>query len=139
MTQHYLSPRDLVFYKGEDGKIESGGFTVESILLQNRMNSSSQHDNTHISSSSPQLLFKEHGVPSGLCYQTVSKCVHRNGVECYDSEESYERNDKVLDDDIFNTLIKMVEVSERDMKRKTRREANCVKSKQRKTRKLIFM
>ena len=37
MTQHYLSPRDLVFYKGEDGKIESGGFTVESILLQNRM------------------------------------------------------------------------------------------------------
>ena len=136
MTQHYLSPRDLVFYKGEDGKIESGGFTVESILLQNRMNSS-HHDNTHISSSSssPQLLFKEHGVPSGLCYQTVSKCVHRNGIECYDSEESYERNDKVLGDDIFNTLIKMVEVSERDMKRKTRREAKCVKSNQRKTRK----
>lgn len=72
-----LSGNDLVYYK-ENGKIMSGGFDINSILMKQDISPySSLNSNGQTGGSSVANLFKSLAVPSGLLYLHEKKRGHK--------------------------------------------------------------
>ena len=94
---------DMVFNKS-GGKIQSGGFNVESFLM----------GTPNLQTGGGVLeLFKNLAVPAGLAHLPR----HQNaGTSGY-----YKNNDDVIRDDIHERMLKMVEVAPNLRQRKTRR------------------
>jgi len=128
----HLSPNDMVFYKEVDEntneqKIMSGGFSIESLLL-NRGESPMYTSNTSTISTggSVSSIFKNLAVPAGLLYQkNASK--KRNLFQYSEDVQEFEggfKDNAVLSEDIHSQLIKMIEVNDSgktNNERKTRK------------------
>jgi len=111
--QNIIQDHELVF-NNSGGKIQSAGFTVDSILLQKgepaliTRNFGLQSGGGNVAD-----LFKDLAVPAGL--------VSFNRKQYSDNAQSRVQNDdKVVSDDVYEKLLKMVEVGGKKP-RKTRR------------------
>jgi hypothetical protein len=115
---HQLSANDMIFYK-EDDKIMSGGFSIESLLLNKGESpmytaNGSENTNTNIIGGSVSSIFKNLAVPAGLLYQT-NKEKKRQLFEYNEDGQELEggfNNNSVLSEDIHSQLMKMVEVND---------------------------
>jgi len=111
--QNIIQDHELVF-NNSGGKIQSAGFTVDSILLQKgepaliTRNFGLQSGGGNVAD-----LFKDLAVPAGL--------VSFNRKQYSDNAQTRVQNDdKVVSDDVYEKLLKMVEVGGKKP-RKTRR------------------
>jgi hypothetical protein len=111
--EHIIQDHELVFNKS-GGKIQSAGFTVESILLQKgepaliTRNLGAQSGGGSVAD-----LFKDLAVPAGLVTFTRKQ---------FGGESRIQNDDTVIGDDVYEKLLKMVEVEGGSKKqRKTRR------------------
>ena len=127
MSSPILSNEDLTIYK-IDGKIMSGGFSVNSILLNQGLSPTITTLNYDIQKGGKMSnLFENLAVPSFL-YQKKKSTSNGGG------EGSKVINvDEPLDNDIHDKLLKMVEVQSSMKERKTKK--NKVKSTIKKTQK----
>ena len=113
--EHIIQDHELVFNMS-GGKIQSGGFTVESILLQKGEPAlHTRNSGLQIGGGSVADLFKDLAVPAGLA--SFSK--KQFGGDDY---SRIQNDDTVVSDDVHEKLLKMVEVEGGSKKlRKTRR------------------
>jgi hypothetical protein len=101
---------DLIFYKGINGNIMSGGYDVESHMLRNGL-----------------------AVPAGLYYITQPQSKPKNMAQ-----HSYDKEHTPLSDDIFDKLYEMIEYNDKK-KRKTKKQNLSVDKKHKKTKKQSFL
>ena len=135
-----LKNNDLIFYKNDGGNIMSGGYDVESHMLQNgispmrTLNFEQNEQNggkekkekkeTKISNG-----FENLAVPAGLYY--ISQPQSKGN---YKEQNSYNKEHTALPDDIFDKLYEMIEYADKK-KRKTKKHFVNVTKKQKKTKK----
>ena len=142
---HQLSANDMIFYKEKDGdkeKIMSGGFSIESLLLNNGdslMYTANGSETTNITGGSVSSIFKNLAVPAGLLYQT-NKEKKRKLFEYNEDDQELAggfNNNSVLSEDIHSQLMKMVEVNDsgktvRERKTRKHRVSTPAKEKEKK-------
>lgn len=123
MYMSTLSPEDLVYYE-KDGKIMSGGYAIESLLMKGKIAPMSTA-NTHTQKGgSVSSIFKNMAVPAGLLLLQQ---------EVKNKQYDYKNNEHV-EDDLHDKLLDLISPEEKKtFSIKTRR--NKPKIKQRKTRK----
>lgn len=128
--QHIIQDHELVFNKS-GGKIQSAGFTVDSILLQKgepalyTRNLGAQRGGGSVAD-----LFKDLAVPAGL----VSFNRKQFGG---DDQSKVKNDDSVVSDDVYEKLLKMVEVEGGAKKPRKTRRSNIVSNGKTKKQKLI--
>jgi hypothetical protein len=112
-----LLQNDLIFYKNTEGVIMSGGYNVESHMLQNgispmrTLNLSQQGGKDDKMSNN----FSNMAVPAGLYYITQQNPNKRNKEQM-----NYSKEHKELPDSIFDSLYEMIEYHDKK-KRKTKK------------------
>ena len=130
---------DLVFYKNSAGDIMSGGYNVESHMLQKGISpmqtfnlSQNGGKDDKVSSS-----FENLAIPAGLYYITQPKSKNNK----YKDQKTYNKEHTPLSDDIFDKLFEMIEYDDK-RKRKTKKQqihidhnSKSNKTKQNKTKK----
>jgi hypothetical protein len=104
----YLGSDDFIFYK-ENGKIISGGYTVNSILLNSGISPMQTNNIGNQTGGKVSSVFENLAVPAGLFYAHPKQFVGEDEIK--DLPNGHE----TLPDDIHDTLFKLVEV---DKKRK---------------------
>ena len=125
IEEHIIQDHELVFNKS-GGKIQSAGFTVDSILLQkgepalHTRNSGEQRGGGNVAD-----LFKDLAVPAGL----FSFNRKQFGGE---DQSRIQNDDAIISDDVHEKLLKMVEVEGGRRPRKTRRTNNASSGKTKK-------
>lgn len=111
---HQLSANDMIFYN-EEGKIMSGGFSIESLLLRKgespmyTTNSSENKTGGSVSS-----IFKNLAIPAGLLYQSNKEKTRKMFEYNEDIQELHGgfNDNSVLSEDIHSQLMKMIEVND---------------------------
>jgi hypothetical protein len=117
---------DLIFYK-KDGLIMSGGYSVESHMLQNGISpmktfNKSQNggkDDDKVSHNFDNLV-----VPAGLYFITQKK----NTNEPYKEQAHYIKEHKPIADDVFDKLFEMVQYNDKQ-RRKTKKHTTKIANK----------
>lgn len=126
---------DLIFYKNPDGKIMSGGYNVESHMLQKGISPMQTLNVSQYGGKDEKVSssFENMAVPAGLYYITQPN--HKNKEQM-----NYQKEHIALPDDIFDKLYKMIEYDDKK-KRKTRKHISknneTVLKKNKKTKKQI--
>jgi hypothetical protein len=117
---------DMVFFKNSEGAIMSGGYNVESHMLQKGISpmqtlnlSQNGGKDDKVSSS-----FNNLAVPAGLYYITQPASKNKK----YDEQQNYNKEHVPLSDDIFDKLFAMIEYDNKK-KRKTKKHAFQVNNK----------
>ena len=113
-----LQDRDLIFYKN-NGKIMSGGYDVDSHMLQNGfspMRTLNLEQNGGIKTKEKKVSneFENLAVPAGLYYITQGQTKHKE-------QQIYDKEHTPLSDDIFDKLYEMIEYNDKN-KRKTKKQ-----------------
>ena len=106
---------DLIFYKNAEGNIMSGGYNVESHMLQKGI-SPMQTLNLGQNGGKDEKVsssFENMAVPAGLYYITQPNNKNKEQM-------NYKKEHVALSDDIFNKLYEMIEYDDKK-KRKTRK------------------
>jgi len=151
-----FNPIDMIFYTGEEGKVMSGGFSVESLILKNggspmitnnldlNLNGLNVGGGTSDKSvKNISSLFKNMSIPSGLLYQINNekkrKFFHHNEDNANEDNVNKNRDKSVLPEDIHSILIKMIEVDNNKIKheRKSRKPKKSIKNNSKKNSKKI--
>jgi hypothetical protein len=119
---------DLIFYKNEDGAIMSGGYNIESHMLQQDMH---PMKTLNFEQNGGKNKFSDNfhnlAVPAGLYFITQPQARKEKEPMNYGGEHA------PLSDDIFDKLYEMIEYDNK-RKRKTRKHfENTEPSKKRKT------
>jgi len=95
-----LSDKDFVFTKNKNGRLESGGYAVDTILLTSSMNASDTDNNKKMKGGNNMNIFKDLAVPAPFL------CVNRNDNEKYNVDNAMIGG--VLDNDIYDQLLRYV-------------------------------
>jgi hypothetical protein len=125
MYMNYFSSDDLVFYQDkQSGRIMSGGYNINSILLQKGVapmttlnsNSNIQDDDNMLGGTkSVSNIFDNLAVPAGLYYNEQKQRGGSNNIQYSNAEP--------LSEDIHDKLFKLVEVNTKT-KQKTCKNRN---------------
>jgi hypothetical protein len=131
-----LQDRDLIFYKN-NGKIMSGGYDVESHMLQNdispmrtlNIDQDGGKETTNKEDKKVSNEFENLAVPAGLYYisQLQTKSKHKEQPIC-------DKKHTPLSDDIFDKLYEMIEYNDKN-KRKTKKQNLNIDKKHKTTKK----
>jgi len=115
---------DMVFNK-VDGKIQSAGFTIDSILMQ-KGEPALITRNTGIQTGGRSVseLFKDLAVPAGLAHFSRKQL----GGDIAAAKIQNNERDNIVSDDIYERLLKMVELEAGAKPRKTRRAPSATSS-----------
>jgi hypothetical protein len=97
-----MEDTDFILSKSDDGKINSLGFSVNSILLQKGQSPM----NTIGGSIMNKNIFHNMSVPAGLAQFTNSK---QNGKQNGGSDNRERNNNETISEDIYSKLFKMAE------------------------------
>jgi len=142
----HISTNDLVFYQNDDGKIMSGGFSIDSLLLNK--GGSPMYTITKGGGDSNNI-FDGFVVPTGLLYQQPNK---QNKKQFFNYDEHSNNNEflkrgggnsDVLPEDLHTLLLGMIEndrsKNKRERKsRKQRKEVSSNKEKKNSSKKNII-
>jgi hypothetical protein len=128
---------DLIFYKNGDGKIMSGGYSVESRMLEEgispmrtlNLEQDGGREKKGKKEGKVSNGFENLAVPAGLYYITQPQSKTK-----YKEQNSYNKEHSPLSDDIFDKLYEMIEYNDKK-KRKTKKQELNIINKQKKTKK----
>lgn len=131
-----IGPTDLIYHSDSDGKIYSGGFSVNSIMLKEGLSPiltlNNITDKPHQNNISD--LFSDLVIPSWSLYHPEH--IKYNHINQYkDIDNDSDCSDDYIEDDLYNKLLGLVSVSENELRggkkntRKFRSKINKNKSK----------
>lgn len=114
-----ISPNDLIYYSDNEGKIYSGGFSVNSIMIKEGLspimtlnNISSSNQDEKVSS-----LFSDLVIPSWSLYHENKSHNIGNIIKNTKSDDmSDSESDGYISDDLYEKLLGLVSVSEKELK-----------------------
>jgi hypothetical protein len=114
-----LLQNDLIFYKNTDGDIMSGGYNVESHMLQNGISPMKTLNLFQQGGKDDKISsnFENMAVPAGLYYITQQNPNSKNKQY---KQMNYSKEHKELPDTIFDSLYQMIEYDDKK-KRKTKK------------------
>ena len=129
---------DLIFYKDSDGKIMSGGYSVESRMLEEgispmRTLNLEQDGGREKKGKKEEKVsngFENLAVPAGLYYITQPQSKTK-----YKEQNSYNKEHSPLSDDIFDKLYEMIEYNDKKKRKTKKQNLNVDKNKNKSTRK----
>jgi hypothetical protein len=112
-----LLKNDLIFYKNADGNITSGGYNVESHMLQKGISPMQTLNLSQYGGKDDKVSnnFENLAVPAGIYYITQQN--NKKNKE----QMVYKKEHVALPDDIFDKLYTMIEYDDKK-KRKTKRQ-----------------
>jgi hypothetical protein len=115
---------DLIFYKNENGDIMSGGYSIESHLLQNGISPMKTLNFNQNGGKEDKISsgFENIAVPAGLYFITQPTHIK------YKEQKNYDKEHIPLSDDIYDKLYEMIEYDEKK-KRKTKKQVYTDKHK----------
>lgn len=120
---------DFVFCKKANGDITSCGFRIDSELMKHNMSPflvySTNHDKNNEKTDDVSDMFRNKSVPMGIYHASAKRTRYPVNIE-EDAEELE------IDDDLYEKLIGLVEVSQTNKKKMTKKHR---KDKHRKTKK----
>jgi len=126
---------DLIFYKDIDGNIMSGGYSVESRMLEEGISpmrtlnleqiGGKDKKDTKVSNG-----FENLAVPAGLYYITQPQTKIKNK-----EQYNYDKEHAPLSDDIFDKLYEMIEYDDKKKRKTKKQNLNVDKNKNKTTRK----
>ena len=128
----HFSGDDLIFYK-ENGKILSGGYSIDSILLKNNispmttLNTNQMGGGKNVSSS-----FENLAVPAGLLYLHNSNSKTNNNNNNTNEFNNEYRDHVTMDDDLHDKLFKLAEVNKPKKKRSIKNKKSIKETKSKK-------
>ena len=105
----FVQDDDFILYK-ENGKIMSGGFNVESILLKKNLSPISTFNYNNIQSNNVSDLFKNLTIPSGL-YFIEQKTSSYNK---YKYDDDTDDNEEVIENDLYEKLLSVYSINKID-------------------------
>ena len=110
---------DLVFYKNSAGDIMSGGYNVESHMLQKGISPMQTFNLSQNGGKDDKVssVFENLAIPAGLYYITQPKSKNNK----YKDQKTYNKEHTPLSDDIFDKLFEMIEYDDK-RKRKTKKQ-----------------
>jgi hypothetical protein len=110
---------DLVFYKNSAGNIMSGGYNVESHMLQNGISPMQTFNLSQNGGKDDKVssVFENLAIPAGLYYITQPNSKNNK----YKDQKTYNKEHVPLSDDIFDKLFEMIEYDDK-RKRKTKKQ-----------------
>jgi len=117
MATSIFEEDDMIFNK-TGGVIQSAGFKIDSILMQKgepaliTRNNGPQTGGGNVAD-----LFKDLAVPAGLAH------FNKKWIGGYSQQPIFQDSDKIINEDIYDKLLKMVEVDGGSKPKKTRRAA----------------
>ena len=125
---------DLIFYKNPDGNIMSGGYSVESRMLEEgispmRTLNLEQTGGKDKKETKVSNGFENLAVPAGLYYITQPQTKSKPK-----KQYNYDKEHTPLSDDIFDKLYEMIEYNDKN-KRKTKKQNLNVDKKHKTTKK----
>lgn len=114
-----ISPNDLIYYSDNEGKIYSGGFSVNSIMIKEGLspimtlnNISSLNQDEKVSS-----LFSDLVIPSWSLYHEDKPNNISNSIKNIKSNDiSDSESDGYISDDLYEKLLGLVSISEKELK-----------------------
>lgn len=114
-----ISPNDLIYYSDNEGKIYSGGFSVNSIMIKEGLspimtlnNISSSNQDEKVSS-----LFSDLVIPNwSLYYENKSNNIGNIIKNTKSDDMSDSESDGYISDDLYEKLLGLVSVSEKELK-----------------------
>lgn len=153
-----LTSDDLIFYKDDEEKIYSGGFSVNSIMLKRgfspimSIQTNKNEDLTNIDTDHKvSNLFSDLVVPNWAIYypEGNTKIFIDHNIDSFDNHNNFkkekyhnelndESDDECIDDDLYEKLLKIALVDENEikkMKRKNKKTKRNNKTKRNKTKK----
>jgi hypothetical protein len=112
---------DLIFYKDGNGNIMSGGYSVESRMLEEgispmRTLNLEQTGGKDKKETKVSNGFENLAVPAGLYYITQPQTKNK-----HKEHHNYDKEHTPLSDDIFDKLYEMIEYNDKN-KRKTKKQ-----------------
>ena len=110
-----LLNEDTMIYNTEDGNTSAGGFSIESLLLNQGMPALYKGTNSTGGSKSNDKVsdrFKHLAVPAGLLY--MSESVNRS------SDLNVINDSNVINDDLYEKLLKLAEHDVKEMPNKSK-------------------
>lgn len=118
-----INANDLIYYSDNEGKIYSGGFSVNSIMIKeglspimtlNNISKSNKNDNDN--NDNVSNLFSDLVIPSWTLYypKNNSKCT----ANYSDNNDYYTDDDETgyISDDLYEKLLGLVSISEKELK-----------------------
>jgi len=126
---------DLIFYKDGNGKIMSGGYSVESRMLEEgispmRTLNLEQLGGKDKKESKVSNGFENLAVPAGLYYITQPQSKTK-----YKEQKNYDKEHTPLSDDIFDKLYEMIEYNDKKKRKTKKQNLNVDKNKNKTTKK----
>ena len=129
---------DLIFYKDSDGKIMSGGYSVESRMLEEgispmrtlNLEQDGGREKKGKKEDKVSNGFENLAVPAGLYYITQPQSKTK-----YKEQDSYNKEHTPLSDDIFDKLYEMIEYNDKKKRKTKKQNLNVDKNKNKTTRK----
>jgi hypothetical protein len=129
---------DLIFYKDSDGKIMSGGYSVESRMLEEgispmrtlNLEQDGGREKKGKKEDKVSNGFENLAVPAGLYYITQPQSKTK-----YKEQNSYNKEHTPLSDDIFDKLYEMIEYNDKKKRKTKKQNLNIDKNKNKTTRK----
>ena len=126
---------DLVFFKNSTGAIMSGGYNVESHMLQKGIPPMQTFNLSQNGGKDDKVYsgFENLAIPAGLYYITQPGSKKHK----YTDQQNYNKEHVPLSDDIFDKLFEMIEYDDK-RKRKTKKQIIHIdhsKKKNKKTKK----
>lgn len=127
----YIGENDLIFFKNSDGDIQSGGFSVNSIMMKHGISPiATLNTNTNLTGGSEQVsdLFNNLVIPNWLAYyptKHIGGSQHTNKNNTNDSDNS-DSEDEIIGGDLHDKLLDLVTFKGTNKKNKktTRRARN---------------
>ena len=114
-----IGANDLIYYSDNEGKIYSGGFSVNSVMIKeglspimtlNNISNSNQHDNI-------SDLFSDLVIPSwALHHENIKFDNHHHSYKNNSDNDSDSESDGYISDDLYEKLLGLVSISEKELK-----------------------
>jgi hypothetical protein len=130
----YIEGNDLIFFKNSDGDIQSGGFSVNSIMMKQGISPiATLNTNTNLTGGSEKVsdLFNNLVIPNWLAYYPTkhiggSQYRNKNNTNDRDNSDNSDSEDEIIGGDLHDKLLDLVTFKGTNKKNKktTRRARN---------------
>jgi hypothetical protein len=111
----YIGPNELIFYNSEEDGIHSGGFSVNSVMMKNKISPIMTLNNNQQLGGSTNIsdLFNDLVIPN-WAFSSINNVTNIGGGkrnDDSDSDDSDSDDDDVIHDDLHNKLLELMDES----------------------------
>ena len=130
-----INDEDLVYYNDENNNIISLGYKVDSLMLKHGFSPITTLDintplNDNPTNNNVSNLFSNLVIPSWLCRENVHYNYDDTNLKKNKHIFTNQEYDDIIEDELYNKLLNLVEINERENNLKEKRRTKKVFKKQ---------